>query len=146
MPLLLNGCPALCCERLQLVSPRSIISLSSLSRKLRLCSNLSKEATGSLGGRYQATTRKGLLCGSIISTQINSRLFSGLDICRYLVCLIFVFVASDQKQKTPSMRGCKNISLVDAPISGCFIARDIMQSDSMEATSKGAYSFSWTTE
>lgn len=47
--------------RSHLVSPRSIISLSSLSKYDRTDFSLLKEPTGPLGGLYQTTTRNDLL-------------------------------------------------------------------------------------
>ena len=68
------------------MSPKRIISLPSLSKKERNFSSLLKDPTGSLGGRYQARTRKDLLFGGSTSIQISSK--STIGILRRHVYLI----------------------------------------------------------
>ena len=99
--LLSMGCSACFGVRSQLVSPKRIISLPSLSKKERTFSSLLKDPTGSLGGRYQARTRKDLLFDGSTSIQISSKHFrlspfSSSAFYIYIYIYIYKFSAASE--------------------------------------------------
>ena len=77
------------------MSPRRIISLPSLSKKERTFSSLSKETTGSLGGLYQARTRKDLLLSMLNFTCVKS-IYIHIDIFLYF---LFFFLRKYKDQR-----------------------------------------------
>ena len=93
--LLSIGCSASFGVRSQFVSPRRIISLPSLSKKERTFSSLSKETTGSLGGLYQARTRKDLLLSMLNFTCVKS-IYIHIDIFLYF---LFFFLRKYKDQR-----------------------------------------------
>ena len=106
LELLYMGCSACFGVRSQLLSPKRIVSLPSLSKTERTFSSLLKDPTGSLGGRYQARTRKDLLFGGSTSMQMNSKSSVGISRRRLYLIESLIYMETPPPLHVLSRRSC----------------------------------------